>query len=494
MRSSILNGALAFALAFSLIPQCSLAQGAQVEPSQDQPTGLERPKPAAFQAYNDGVAALQANDAKKAADKFREALAISPDFANAHCNLGTSLLMLGDPRGAKESLKHSVELNPKLGPAWATLGSCYQALGETPEALNAFNKYLEVSPSGPMATKVKALAQSLEVEMKRTASIKSTDDSDYFAEATYGGLARFASMPVRIYLTPANNVPSFRPEFIDIFKEAAQDWVKASEGKISVEYVTDPARAQVTVVFTNSLKNSITAAEGGHTMIIPDNEGNIVTANMSLLTVPTTGTVLSSNYAKRVFLHEIGHALGMLGHSRNPDDIMFASVVPSADVSTLTARDMKTICHIYDPNAVASRTIDPSRLVSGDPNSVTNRVLALNNEARDLMNKKDFPAALAKLEQARKLDPTDKVLNTNIGSIYGNLAVMNCITRNFPQAEAYFKKAIPLLEQGTGKMNLPQVMQNYSRLLKMQNRLAEAKVIDAKLASLGFAAAPQPVK
>jgi len=451
-----------------------------------QPSSLPAPSKAAVESYNAGVVYMQDSKPSEAAAKFRESLVASPDFVNAHCNLGTALMMQGDPQSALPELKKAVELDPHMSAAWATLGSCYQSIGQTQDAVQSFHRYLQIAPTGSMAPKVKALSQSLEVELKRTQGITKVDADDYFSETTYGGLARWRKMPIRVYIAPADAVPGYKPMYLEIFKQALTDWEQASGGKVSFEFVTDQSKGQITVAFTHSLRNAITAAEGGHTMIVPDSKGGMIGANISLLTVPLTGDELSPNYARRVDLHEIGHALGLLGHSKNPDDIMFASVLPSTKSVALTARDVKTLTMLYGEEGtnLASKGIDTSKLVSGDPTTVMNRVLTLNNEAKALMDAKKLPEALKKLEQARALDPDDPVVNTNLGSVYGNMAGLMFNMRDFTDADVYYKKAIPMLEKGSGQTNLGLILKNYSLMLHRQNRTAEAAKIDAKLANL----------
>ncbi len=64
--------------------------------------------------FNSGVAHQQAGEWGQAADCYREALAVNPDFAEALVNLGHALLASGDEAGAHESWAAAVEKNPAL--------------------------------------------------------------------------------------------------------------------------------------------------------------------------------------------------------------------------------------------------------------------------------------------------------------------------------------------------------------------------------------------
>jgi len=470
-------------------PLAVYAQGADVTPMVAQPAKLTQPNKEAIAAYNAGVIFMQQNKPKEATEKFRQAIQASPEFVNAHCNLGTALMLQGDTKSAETELKQAVSLNPTLSAAWATLGSCYQVQGKTKQAIDALNKYLQLSPKGVLAPKIRSLVASLKNELTRSGGVDDATADSYLREATGNGMERWSSMPITVYIKPGTDIPSYRPEFMDFLQQAFADWEQASEGKIKIEFVSDPSKAQITCSWTNTTKNAISSAEGGQTMVVPDpaSAGKILTAAVSLLTVPPSGNELGSPYAKRVDLHEVGHALGILGHSTNPEDVMFHTVVPGENRAALTSRDRKTIVELYSDEATKTvkQGVDPSKMVSGDPTSTINRVLLLNNDAKTLIEKGNYSLAIEKLEAAHKLDPANEVVCSNLGSIYGNMGAMAMAVHNFSGADNFFKKAIPLVQHGTNKINLVPILRGYSQLLHMTNRPAEAAKIDNQLKSLG---------
>ncbi|PWT94645.1 MAG: hypothetical protein C5B53_12665 [Candidatus Melainabacteria bacterium] len=443
----------------------------------------------AVKLHNEGVLLFEKQDYAVAQQKFKDALALNPDFAEAHCNYGNTLMNSGQYEEALSEFKRATELKPSLSVAWEDLGTCFQTVGKTPDAVEAYKKYLSIDPAGQHASKIRSTVALLENEIKRTSnSLVSNGPNDYLGDATQNGMTRWSPdlMPLKVYIKNGAAVPNFRPEFVDILKQAFADWSQGSSGKVTFVFTDDENSANIVCSWTNNPKEMMSSAEGGHAMVIPDAQG-ILKSIVILLTVNPSGAVVTEKFARRVDLHEIGHALGLLGHSKNPDDIMFSSLPPGDLDCALNERDKNTIIALYscDPSKVASRPLDVSRLMmSGDPTSTVMRTVKLNAEASEAMKNKSFAIAVAKLEEAHKLDPSNQIINSNLGSAYANCAVIAFMLRNFPQADKYFSQALPLLEKGTNKANYLAVLKNYCSMLRLTQRASEADKISKRIKAL----------
>lgn len=76
----------------------------------------------------------------------REALAVAPDDALIHTNLGSALRANGDPESAVGMFERATSLDPSLAAAWFNLGKILKAQARLDEALPALQRALELSP------------------------------------------------------------------------------------------------------------------------------------------------------------------------------------------------------------------------------------------------------------------------------------------------------------------------------------------------------------
>ncbi len=81
-----------------------------------------------------------------AEQKFRKAVAIQPDFAEAHNNLGIALRLLGRLDEAQETLRTALMLRPDYAEAHSNLGNVLTAAGRFQEAVQSYRQAIALRP------------------------------------------------------------------------------------------------------------------------------------------------------------------------------------------------------------------------------------------------------------------------------------------------------------------------------------------------------------
>ena len=82
---------------------------------------------------------------EKAAEAFRRAIALNPDVARVHFNLGAVLLRLGRFEEARAALDDSIRISP-VATAYSNLGVAHYLLGHFPEAAASFQRAVDLAP------------------------------------------------------------------------------------------------------------------------------------------------------------------------------------------------------------------------------------------------------------------------------------------------------------------------------------------------------------
>jgi hypothetical protein len=155
-------------------------------------------------------------------------------------------------------------------------------------------------------------------------------------------------MPVRVYAEPTGNLPAN-------VLAATQLWVNAFRCReLSLTMVTDSTQADIIVRNPVALPapraahlmraDSVGACQGV-TEFPLDSAGTALTGPMRSFVAPFPGadsSLVASCY-HFVTAHELGHALGILSHSPNPNDLMFSAPFRRL----LTESDRYTIQLLY---------------------------------------------------------------------------------------------------------------------------------------------------
>lgn len=308
--------------------------------------------------FNQGILLLRQNKCEEAVDKFRQSLAIEPDLAPAHHGLAMSLSKLGRNDEALAEFQKSVALDPLQAAAWLSMGALYQSTGKVDEAIKTYKEFLTRFPNNSEASKIASLTQGLrqmQTSLNPPATINYRSSTfppsadDYLAVVEKDGIHRWprSRMPVRVFIAQGEAVEGYNPTYGSILKASFNDWADISNGLVSFAFVNDPLKADLVCSWIGDARYLANSAEAGETRLVSDRLG-IVSGTIKILTVPLSYELpLTENRLRRTCLHEIGHALGLIGHTNNSQDIMFYSSTITDDFHGLGNRDKNSLIRLY---------------------------------------------------------------------------------------------------------------------------------------------------
>lgn len=333
----------------------------------------------ATKLLSQGLSLIRANRNDEAANVLKRAVQLAPDSAKAHHSLGLALAKIGDNTGAIASFKKAIDLNSSLDSAWLTLGGLYQSLGRLDDAIATYNEFLtRFAKNKDLAStrdKVTELLSGLTAERDRLARLREenkalqqaypikeallnvpaqSDSDDYLAEATRPGIVRWSKMPIKVFIHDARGVPGYKPAWGAILQQSFRDWEKASGGTVKFDLVDNATQPfdGIECYFVGSsgkdagLENEAEAGEAK--MYVMPGSGDLHSGTIKILTKSFSSVLpLTDNRVRYICLHEIGHALGLSGHTDNPDDIMFLSTSFKDEWRELAPRDARTIQRFY---------------------------------------------------------------------------------------------------------------------------------------------------
>jgi predicted Zn-dependent protease len=299
---------------------------------------------------------MHANDYAKAEPLLRDAVKQLPDNGDVMVNYANTLARVGKPKEAIEYYDKASKLQTNQENLYIGWSSAYGALGQLDDSLRICKEFLKKFPKSQFYPQMANQASSLEHEIKRINKNSGGEQSDkaadnYLQEATGGKIHRWKSsdIPVKVYMADSSKVPHWKPEYDEFMKQAFQDWGAASNGALSFKFVDNPKDAKITCSWSADVSGLKNSAEQGEANTFWTPDGMFTNASITMMTVPPVNfnLVLTDARIKQAALHEVGHVLGLMAHSSNPDDVMYFATTNGPIAARLSARDIKTLSMIY---------------------------------------------------------------------------------------------------------------------------------------------------
>ncbi|MBX9690054.1 MAG: tetratricopeptide repeat protein [Candidatus Obscuribacterales bacterium] len=409
------------------------------------------PRAQARQLSSESVALIQSQKYERAEQKLSVAYQIDPNDQMILNNYGMCLLKLGKLSQAREILTRAVQLYPNFDLAYMNLGLVCEGLGDLPAARDYLSRFVELAPRREEVEKTRDHIRIIEKTLAAGVSTN-TGGEDYLAQIPRDKLQPWPKErnPIKIYIAPADGVPGYRPSFGQDLNRAIYAWSQALKGVIDFGLVERPEQADISIHWEHGYKNALMKAEGGDCRTLANGEG-LQKATITLLTDdPSSTDKLNDARVNWVALHEIGHALGISGHSNNPKDVMYFAVPLTDDMPVLSARDVKSFFRLYTEK-------------------LSDTWLSLNDQAIRLMKAGKVAEALDKLNAAYKINPSERVLRENLLIAEARLSSELLAAGKINDAEPHLLRALDL-EKEFHNESMPMLLANYAQLLKMTGR------------------------
>lgn len=319
-----------------------LARLEQTQVAAPSPNTVPDTLPKAISAYNQGVDASERGDFEGAIAAYQEAITLNPQMIEAYNNLGNLFEHLTRYDKALEVYQKAVEIAPQNALLYRNLGVVYEKLGQVPNAMDAYRTYI-ASTRTPDPAIVEMMAYY------DKAHEKGRQAPDYAEVASMGSQGQTLVWPSQLNPIPVYiHLAEDQVPFLPAVHQGLIQWEEASGSRIQFKEVTSPPETGI-IIELDEGPLSHPYLEVGHANYSVRQtafEGKKMRVTVTVNTGERKAPISLKDrldQVQRLTLHELGHALGIWGHSPDPGDIMYARPI----VSGLSDRDKRTILRLY---------------------------------------------------------------------------------------------------------------------------------------------------
>lgn len=302
-------------------------------------------KKSAVRLYNRGVDEANQGNTDAAMATYDQAIQVDPYLIAAYNNLANLQEKKHLYDDAANTYRKALSMSPQEPLLHFNMAVILEKEGKVVEAYDHYREYVKLSPS-PNPQIVELIRN---FDAKHLASKNTPDYYSLTTQESQGERLAWPDyeLPVPVYIHL--NDPG-QAVFLSNLYQDFDTWTQVTNGKLRFREVGMPIDARILITLKQGPLMAPDASIGHASFNVQSLDSEDPMRSLRVTIVVNTGEPDNDlsldnrrEQVSKVALHELGHAIGIWGHSKDPNDIMYTHPI----VSRLSPRDINTVRRLY---------------------------------------------------------------------------------------------------------------------------------------------------